>query len=144
MRDRDYPELLEVLVGKRVFVWTCDTCARFCNSVGGRKSAEALAGRLSRDGVEVVGLETTSASCVMSKLDRVAGSVDAAGPDVVLSLTCDAGAACAAAAFGREVLNPVDTLGYGYLSADGVPVLLSDDPGRRFPRGVDRSSPFVE
>ncbi len=144
VRDRDYLELLVDLTGKKVYVWTCDTCARLCNSVGGRKSAEALAERLSGDGVEIVGLGTTSASCIMSKLERVADEVFSKDPDVVLSLTCDAGAACAASVFGRDTVNPVDTLGYGYLSQDGVPVLLSDLSGKRFTKGTDGSSPFTE
>ena len=40
-RDRGYDELLESLKGRRVLVWTCNTCARFCG-VGGREAAEDL------------------------------------------------------------------------------------------------------
>ena len=64
LRDRDYPELLEELKGRKVLIWTCNTCARLCD-VGGRENAEALAGRLMEDGVEVVGISSTGASCIL-------------------------------------------------------------------------------
>lgn len=143
VRDREYPELLESLKGKRVAVWTCDTCARLCNSIGGKKSAEALAHRLGEDGVEVSGVHSTSASCLMSKVSSKAPELLAGSPDLVLSLTCDVGAACAASTFLLETINPVETLGYGYLSDDGVPVLLSDCSGRAYPSGEKGCSPFV-
>lgn len=69
LRDRDYPELLEELKGRKVLIWTCNTCARLCD-VGGRENAEALAGRLREDGVEVVGISSTGASCIASNVRR--------------------------------------------------------------------------
>ena len=48
----DYPELLGVLKGKRVAIWTCNTCARLCNNIGGTESSERLADKLAADGVE--------------------------------------------------------------------------------------------
>ena len=36
-RDRGYDELLGDVRGRRVLVWTCNTCARLCN-IGGREA----------------------------------------------------------------------------------------------------------
>lgn len=116
-RDRDYPELLEGVRGRRVLVWTCNTCARMCG-IGGREAGERLAARLSEDGVEVAGCVSSSAPCYMSKADRMAS--EAQGDyDLVVALNCDMGARNAAEATGREVLNPVVTYGTGYLDRDG-------------------------
>lgn len=41
-RDRDYPDLLEDVRGRKVLVWTCNTCARMCN-IGGKEAGERLA-----------------------------------------------------------------------------------------------------
>ena len=116
-RDREYPQLLEDVRGRRVLVWTCNTCARLCN-VGGREAGDRLAERLAADGVDVAGCVCSSAACFMSKADRMAS--EAPGDyDLVLVLTCDMGARNAAEATGREVLNPVVTFGTGYLDREG-------------------------
>ncbi|WP_400240631.1 hypothetical protein [Methanomethylophilus alvi] len=112
LRDRDYPELLEELKGRKVLMWTCNTCARLCD-VGGRENAEALAGRLREDGVEVVGISSTGASCIASNVRRCREDVPD-GYDVVVALTCDIGSQLAGTVFGRPVVNPVETLGTGY------------------------------
>ena len=100
LRDRDYPELLEELKGRKVLIWTCNTCARLCD-VGGRENAEALAGRL------------REASCIASNVRRCREDVPD-GYDVIVALTCDIGSQLAGTVFGRPVVNPVATLGTGY------------------------------
>lgn len=142
-RDRDYPELLEALRGRKVGIWACNTCARLCNGVGGRDSADALAAKLAEDGVEVVSVGHTSASCIDSKVEAGRDAMLAGGPDVIVALTCSIGARRAESSFGVKCLNPVETLGCGYFPKDGGPVLT--DGGRDVPVSdiTDRCSPFV-
>ena len=116
-RDRGYDELLEDVRGRRVLVWTCNTCARLCN-IGGREAGDRLVSKLSEDGVEVAGCVCSSAACFMTKADRMASEVEGEY-DLVVSLTCDMGARNAVEATGREVLNPVVTFGTGYLDRQG-------------------------
>jgi len=127
-RDRGYDELLPDLEGHRVLVWTCNTCARFCNGLGGREAAEALAERLSKDGIDVVGTVSSSACCFMSKAAQMAESKK--DSDLVLALCCDIGARNASVATGIGVLNPVVTFGAGYLDSDGTPRAASVICGR--------------
>lgn len=116
-RDRGYDELLGDVRGRRVLVWTCNTCARLCN-IGGREAGDRLASKLSEDGVEVAGCVCSSAACFMTKADRMASEAEGEY-DLVVSLTCDMGARNAVEATGKEVLNPVVTFGTGYLDRQG-------------------------
>lgn len=115
-RDRSYSELLENVRGKKVLIWTCDTCARLCNDIGGKESAERLAAALADDGVDVAGVMSTSASCiekkVISKRDGLSSEYDS-----VIALTCNIGAFCAGNVFGKDVINPIVTIGPGYIDA---------------------------
>lgn len=141
-RDRDYPELLEEVRGKRVLIWTCNTCARLCNGVGGSKAAESLAGRLSRDGVNVCGVLSTSASCIDLKVAEKASDVSANDVDVLISLTCSVGSDRASVIFQRPSINPIETFGFGYLSGEGEPTVIRD--GKAVPLGEisSRASPY--
>ncbi len=112
-RDRDYVQLLEDVRGRRVLVWTCNTCARMCN-IGGKEAGERLAAKLAEDGVEVAGSVCSSASCYMSKADRMAASVEGEY-NLVVALNCDMGARNAAESTSRDILSPVVTFGTGYL-----------------------------
>lgn len=129
-RDRDYGGLLEALRGKRVAIWTCNTCARLCAGVGGADAAARLADALSRDGIDVAGAMHTSASCLQDKVRAKEDRAVLDGADVVLSLTCDVGAACAAEVFGKDVLNPLVTFGPGLVAEDGELLLCSVSGGR--------------
>ena len=60
-RDRGYDELLGDVRGRRVLVWTCNTCARLCN-IGGREAGDRLASKLSEDGVDVAVFVCSSAA----------------------------------------------------------------------------------
>ncbi len=119
-RDRPYSELLDSLRGKKVVIWTCNTCVKICFDIGGTGSAERLAAALRKDGIDVLGVFHTSASCIEEKVrgkydEEVFGSAD-----VVLSLTCSIGALCAKRVFDEDVLNPVATVGVGFVSEDGT------------------------
>lgn len=116
-RDRDYSDLLEDVRGRKVLVWTCNTCARLCN-IGGQDAGDRLVSKFREDGVDVVGCVSSSAACFMTKADRMAGSVSD-DYDLVVALNCDMGARNASEATGREVLNPVVTFGTGYLDRNG-------------------------
>ena len=124
-RSMDYPMLREILRGKKVVVWTCNTCARLCNNIGGEESANRLAEKLREDGIEVTGVLSTSASCIAQKVDKKYDEEVIGGADVVLSLTCDMGSFCAGTVFDKPMVNPIETLGTGYIDLNGVP-LLSD------------------
>ena len=111
-RSCGYPELLGQLEGKTVYVWTCNTCARICG-VGGDANARSLGERLAADGIDIVGCGSTGASCIASNV-RKCQTPEIGDCDTVLSLTCDIGAALCGRISGKEVLNPVCTLGTGY------------------------------
>ncbi|MDR3283209.1 MAG: hypothetical protein LBS92_06370 [Candidatus Methanoplasma sp.] len=129
-RDRSYQELLEALRGKKVAIWTCNTCARLCNGVGGHEAASRLAEALRKDGVEVAGVMYTSASCLQDKVRAKEDPAVLNGADLIVSLTCDLGSVCAAEVFGKEVLNPIVTFGPGIVREDGSILLCRASNGR--------------
>jgi len=118
LRDRPYSELKKDLIGKKVVIWTCNTCARLCYDIGGSESAEKLAAALREDGIEVLGVLNTSASCIEKKVMEKYDEQMFSGADVVLSLTCNIGALCAKRTFGKDILNPLATVGAGFISED--------------------------
>ena len=142
-RSMDYPELLGMLKGKKVSIWTCNTCARLCNNIGGTESCERLAKKLSEDGAEVTKVVSTSAACLEDKVVGKKDEVLFGDPDAILSMTCSAGADNASRVFGKDIINPIITFGYGILKEDGTPVLMKD--GKTTPVGElsQRSSPFI-
>ena len=142
-RDRDYPDLLGILKGKRVAIWTCNTCARLCNGIGGTDSCGRLAERLAEDGVEITGVYATSASCLESKVKDKAGDILSKDPDIILSITCSVGSECASRIFSRECVNPRETFGYGYLTSEGMPVLSSRDGDIQVTELSSRCSSYI-
>jgi len=126
LRDRPYPELKSGLIGKKVVIWTCNTCARLCFDIGGTEAAERLAAALRNDGIEVLGVLHTPASCIEKKVREkyVKEMFDEA--DVVISLTCNIGALCAKRAFGKDILNPIATVGAGFVG-EGRKILVCEE-----------------
>lgn len=124
-RNRDYKELSESLRAKKVLVFTCNTCVRLCGEIGGREAADRLSERLSKDGIEVVDTVDVSAACMGSKVRKKLTTLKLEGFDVILSLTCPLGAACIATVSGKDVCNPIENIGMGYLDEDGVPIVIS-------------------
>ncbi|MDR2846169.1 MAG: hypothetical protein LBV63_02690 [Candidatus Methanoplasma sp.] len=118
-RDRDYPALRDLLKGRKVALWTCNTCARLCNGIGGTESASKLADALRSDGIDVVGVMYTSASCLQDKVRAKADATVLDKADTVVSLTCDIGSVCAGHVFEKEMINPVVTFGPGLILEDG-------------------------
>ena len=139
-RSADYPELLDMVRGKKVAIWTCNTCARLCNNIGGTESSERLAEKLKDDGIEVTGVTSTSAACLEKKVIDKKVEILAGNPDIILSMTCCAGDANARKVFGKETINPIITHGFGILTEDGTPVLMDGTPVGNL---TDRSSPFI-
>ncbi len=122
-RDRDYPELRDALIGKRVLIWTCNTCARLCNDIGGTDAAKRLSEALKKDGIYVVGIMFTHVSCI-EKVVKAKEDVEVLGKvDVVVSLTCDTGSICVSSVFHKEVINPIFTFGPGCIKEDGSLVI---------------------
>lgn len=133
-RSMELPQILESVKGRKVAIWTCNTCARLCNGMGGDAAAERLAQYLRDNGVEVTGTLSTSASCLRAKVAAKSSPVIGSA-DVIISMTCDVGADNARKVFGKEVLEPFVTLGTGFLDEDGVPFLKDGTPvsGRSSP-----------
>ena len=129
-----------MLRGKRVAIWTCNTCARLCNNIGGTESSERLAEKLRSDGVEVTSVVSTSAACLEKKVIDKKAEILSGDPDIILSMTCCAGDANAKKVFGKDTINPIITHGFGILTEDGTPVLMDGTPVDSL---SDRSSPFV-
>ncbi len=148
-RSYGYPELLEQLRGKKVYMWTCNTCARICG-VGGDANARSLGERLAADGIDIVGYGSTGASCIASNI-RKCQTPEIEDCGIVLSLTCGIGAELCGRISGKEVLNPVCTLGAGYrddgkvcrlMRTDGSDPALSEEAERRgLPPGPFRGAP---
>jgi hypothetical protein len=125
VRNTEYDDVLKAVKGRKVTVWTCNTCARMCNGVGGQQAADRLADKLREDGVNVSAPSlSVSAACLMSKVNAKAQSIPG-DTDIVISLTCDVGVTCAARAFGKDVLAPLITLGSGFIDADGSLIVTS-------------------
>lgn len=143
VRDRDYSGLLRAVQGKKVAVWTCNTCARLCNGIGGTEAAERLAEALRKDGTDVIGVRSVSASCLEEKVCARLEKESLDEADLLISLACDSGSSCVARLSGKEVINPLITLGRGYLSKDNVPVLTQNGYSEEYARGKDGSDPFV-
>ena len=119
-RDRDLPQLVEELRGKRVMIWTCNTCARLCN-VGGSSNAQRLATALRSEGIEVTSVASAKASCIAPSV-RENGGKQSESCDTVLVLACDSACEVAGRVFGKPCVNPVVTIGTGYLTEEGEPV----------------------
>jgi len=130
VRDRPYSELRDSLAGKKVVIWTCNTCARLCYDIGGEASAQRLAEALRNDGIEVLGVLHTGASCIEKKVREKYDETLFKNADVVISMTCNIGSLCAEMAFGKEVMNPLATLGAGFIG-ENRRILLCEDKGGR-------------
>lgn len=124
-RNRDYKELSDSLRAKKVLVFTCNTCVRLCGGIGGREAADRLSAKLSKDGIDIVDTFDVSAACIGSKVHKKLTASKLEKFDVILSLTCPLGAACIATVSGKDVCNPIDNIGIGYLDEDGVPIVIS-------------------
>lgn len=124
-RNRDYKELSDSLRAKKVLVFTCNTCVRLCGEIGGREAADRLSNKLTEDGIEVVDTIDVSAACIGSKVRKKLTVSKLEEFDVILSLTCPLGAACVATVSGKDVCNPIENIGIGYLDEDGVQIVIS-------------------
>ena len=124
LRGMGYGDVLNVVKGKNILVFTCNTCAKLC-SVGGQDAADRLSEKLRKDGTKVSSAVSVSAACLMSKVVRKAAEIPE-DTDVIVSLTCDIGVACVSKAFGKDVLAPLTTVGCGYVDADGSLTVLTE------------------
>lgn len=117
----DYDDILRSLTGRRVLIWTCNTCARLCG-VGGTERAMELADRLRSDGVDITGVVSVSASCIANK---VVGRIPDDGRDTILCLSCSISSHILGTHTDMDIVEPLCTLGPGYLSSEGVPVVTA-------------------
>ena len=137
--DRTYPELRDMLAGKKVLVWTCNTCARLCD-VGGADNASALAAKLREDGIDAVAATAVAASCIASNIRKCQTEISG-DFDTIVALTCDIGSALVRTVSGKETVNPVATVGTGYRDdarrcivsghGTGKDIPLSEEAARR-------------
>lgn len=135
-RNCDYSQLREKLCGKKVLICRCGTCASLCNGIGSEASADTLSQKLQSDGITVTGIMSTSAACIMKKVRKLSGNIENNDADIILALTCNVGAENIRKIMGTDVINPIDTLGPGYLDEEGKPHLSDgSEPS-------DMSSPF--
>lgn len=139
-RDRSYSDLRKDLEGKRVLIWTCNTCARLCNGIGGTESAERLAEALRSDGIDVVEVLHTSASCIEKKVKQAVDGEILAKTDIVLSMTCNIGALCAKRMFVKDVLNPLVTIGAGFVGEDRTIYVCDDADGELSTKELSEAS----
>ena len=123
-RSMDYADVLDTVKGRNPVIWTCGTCAKLCNGIGGIDAAERLADKLRNDGVNVLSCVSVSAACLMHKV-RSKGEELHKDADMIISLMCDIGVTCISRAFGKDVLDPLITLGYGFMDDDGSPMIMS-------------------
>lgn len=139
----DYSELSTLFKKKKVLIWTCNTCARLCNRLGGLESCEKLAKRLFQDGVEVVDTVAVSASCIESNVIGKKDIIKYNEPDIVLSITCSIGSKIVEKIFNKKTTNPITTYGWGYIADNGEPVLVTLEKDIPISQITERSSPFV-
>ncbi|HII99997.1 MAG: hypothetical protein PWQ88_726 [Candidatus Methanomethylophilaceae archaeon] len=137
VRLYDYPELKDALKGKRVFLWSCGTCARICG-VADRDSISRLAEKLQEDGIELIASQTVSASCLQ---DHIMAKTDMSllqSADVVVALCCEVGAETLSAAAPRlNILLPLKTLGQGRRDGDGNVILCRAEDIAIPPNGLE-------
>lgn len=128
LRDRGLPELVEELRGKKVLIWTCNTCARLCN-VGGSSQAQRIATALRSEGIEVASVMSAKAACMMSSAEDLKKTMKC-DYDTILALTCEAGSKVAFRVFGAGCVNPLVTVGTGYLDSIRGPMVFDADSGK--------------
>lgn len=75
---------------------------------------------------------SAKAACVMSSADDLKKTLKA-DFDTVLALTCEAGSRVAVRVFGAETVNPVVTVGTGYLDSVRGPMVLDVSSGEEYP-----------
>jgi hypothetical protein len=147
-RDRTYSELKVQLEGKKVVIWTCNTCARLCNGIGGDEAALNLRTALEHDGIEVFGILSTSAACLKSKVRKAEDRSVLNKGDILLSLTCDMGSLCAEEIFQMKAINPLISIGYGYVEEDRSLTVIAEGEQRDLRKEAESRGfyldPFIE
>jgi len=129
-RTIGYDDVLKAVKGKTVAIWTCGTCAKLCNGIGGKEAADRLADKLKGDGVNVSASLSISAGCLMAKVNAKAAEIPD-GTDIIIALTCDTGVMCAYDAFDADIMAPLVTIGNGFMDCDGKPMVAygyDEDP----------------
>ncbi|NBK24869.1 MAG: hypothetical protein EOM68_22940 [Spirochaetia bacterium] len=123
-RSMDLDGLVERIGSRKVAVWTCRTCARLCDGLGGDEAAEKLAKALNVRGIEVVGNASTSASCLWSKVAAAMEKEPFRDADLVIPLTCDVASMLLGQFTDLPRLECTKTWGRGCLDSEGDPSLL--------------------
>ncbi len=125
-RSMDYPQLLRFLEGGNASLWSCGTCARICG-LAGEDGMMRLAERLREDGVDVLSVQSVSASCLQDRIVAKADLDALNASDAVVAICCDVGAETLAGVIDTKVLNPVVTLGQGSRDAGGTLIISRPD-----------------
>lgn len=141
--DGGFPGIIGTLRGKKVLVWTCDTCARMCG-VGGTGRAGEAADFLKNAGIDVVGTISQKAVCVSAGSDAEALS-GTDGFDIVLMLACGVASRVAETLTGKQTVNPVTVLGPGYRDGNRRIFLVTEPDGKTvLAENVPAETPFAE
>lgn len=150
-RDINFETLLKKVQGKKVAIWTCRTCARLCQGLGGDEAVLALSHSLVSSGVSVVGVASTSASCLTSKVSLAMSKDPFSDAEIVISLTCDVAVNVLSKFTEIPILNCTKTWGKGYLDEQNNPILMETSPNNaivetpisKLDEGRARTGPFV-
>lgn len=150
-RNMDLEALVEEVHGKKVAIWTCRTCARLCQGLGGDEAASALSQFLIARGVSVVGTSSTSASCLTSKVSSAMAKGPFQDAEIIISLTCDVAINVLSGFTETPILKCTKTWGRGYLDNQNNPILMETSPDNviietpvsKLADGQARTGPFV-
>ena len=99
---------------KKIGIISCNSCARVCET-GGREKMEEIAGRLKKDGFEVVDTELVAMACMIDLVRKHDYQAD-----ILLVLACDSGVCTAQSLFPtKEIVPANDTIGLGAQDRQG-------------------------
>lgn len=124
-RSMDMEGLMENIKGRKVAIWTCRTCARLCDGLGGDEAAHRLADALRARGIEVTGTASTSASCLWAKVEAAMEKQPFHDAEVVIPLTCDTASLLLERFTDLPIIRCTLTWGRGCLDQEGDPSLLT-------------------
>ena len=103
----------------KIGVVSCNTCARICGT-GGEKELGILAGKLKKDGYDVVDMDLIGAPCWMNQLKK-----DELHGDTTIVLACVAGVYNLKKIFPKKkIISGLETIGIAAIDKKNKPILV--------------------